>query len=76
VGLLLRSKDQRSRSCLSVTPFLCDNLSFLGPTGLKLDTQVAYVRGRCGIAIEVNRSKVKVQGQGHGCPLHGFCAIT
>jgi hypothetical protein len=47
----------------SVRPFPCDNLSFLGATGLKLHTQVAYVRGRCGIAIEVN-------GQGHGyrCP--------
>jgi hypothetical protein len=38
----------------SFVPFPCDNLSFLGATGLKLHTQVAYVRGRCGIAIEVN----------------------
>jgi hypothetical protein len=46
---------------MSVTfPFPCDNLSFLGATGLKLHTQVAYVRGRCGIAIEV-------KGQGHCC---------
>jgi hypothetical protein len=61
VGLQLRSNGQRSRSPLSVTPFPCDNLSFLGVTGLKLHTQVAYVRGRYGIAIEVKRSKTKVK---------------
>jgi hypothetical protein len=60
VGLLLRSNGQRSRSQLSVAPFLCDNSSFCGPSGLEHHTQVAYVSVGCGIAIGVNRSKVKV----------------
>jgi hypothetical protein len=76
VGLPLRSNGKWSRSRLSVTRFPCDNLGFLGATGLKLHTQVDYVRGRCGIAIEVHRLKVKVHGHGHGCPLHGVRAIT
>jgi hypothetical protein len=70
VGLLLRLKvkvkgqGQMFRSRLSVrpsvTPFPCDKLSCLGATGLKLHTQVAYVRGRYEFTIEVKRLKVKV----------------